>query len=137
MRLIPFVLLVVFTACANPNEYTRRVDKLESIPGSWITDGVILRADKGDARIEYLGHVFLIKDFDPFRGFIDPKVIMLRGQYFEVRLSEEMFEIGWKNQPPMRWDMADLPTDRLIVFNGRTVEYQPLPPREAPPPKAG
>ena len=136
MRLIPFVLPVLLAACVNPNRYARPVEKLPSIPGSWITEGVIVRADQGSARIEYLDHVFLIREFDAFRGVIDPEVVMLRGPYFEVRISKEMFEIGWKNQPPMRWAMVDLPKDKLIVFNGRTVEYKPLPPREAPPPTA-
>jgi len=44
-------------------------------------------------------------------------------------------EIGWKDQPPMRWAMADLLKNRIVVFNGHTVEYEALPTREAPPPR--
>jgi hypothetical protein len=128
MRLIPAALLLLFAACTNPNKYTRRVEKLEDVPGSWITEGVILRAIGRDARIEYFDHVFLIREFDPFRGYIDPKQILLRGDTFEIRITRELFEVGYRDQPPMRWAMDDLPTDKMVVFNGRTVEYVALEP---------
>jgi hypothetical protein len=63
---------------------------------------------------------------DGYRGYIHPEQVQLRGAEFEIRATEEYFEIGWKKRPPERWKMSELPTDKLIVFDGTSVVYEDL-----------
>ena len=59
---------------------------MSSIPGAWTTQDqtVILRGFRDIARVEFAGRVFVIENFDPFRGYIDPEVVMLPEALFQL-----------------------------------------------------
>lgn len=127
MRALLLAGLVCASGCTPANYYTVKVQKEPGIPGAWTTQDqtVILRGFENVARVEFDGRVYVIENFDPFRGYIDPEGgVYLSGNQFEVRITRELFEIGFRNAPPMRWSVSELPKDKIIVCSGRELRFE-------------
>lgn len=100
------------------------VTKEPGIPGGWKTKDVILRATDPDATLEFRGRIFVIENFAAFHGVIHPDQVSLRGNEFEVRITAEMFEVGYPDLPPQRWRLADMPEGKKAIFDGQTMRFE-------------
>ena len=80
---------------------------------------------KGDhALIHYRDRSFEILHFGVFRGVLEEDQVLLRGDRFEIRITEDRFEVGYKDSPPQSWATETMPKGKIGVFDGRDLEFR-------------
>lgn len=118
MRARSLLLSLALLACACNTSRPVLVQRQRGIEGAWHTEGLIVRT-KGDSVMIYAETVTIeVQHFPVFRGYLEEDTVVLRGDRFEVRLTPEMFEVGYKMRAPQRWKLAALPKGKVAVFDG-------------------
>jgi hypothetical protein len=114
-RLLPFLFLPLL-ACSGPQQVL--VQRQRGIEGAWRTDRLIVRT-RGESLMVYSKeHTFEVQHFSVFHGVLEEGTLLLRGDAFEIRLTEDRFEVGHKQGAPQRWALASLPKDKIAVYDG-------------------
>ncbi len=116
------LLLVLAGACAARQEVL--VQRQAGIDGAWRTDRVIVRTRGDRALILYEQRTFEILHFGVFRGVLDEDRVLLRGDRFEIRITEQRFEVGYKDQAPQSWSVDAMPKGKVGVFDGRDLTFR-------------
>jgi len=119
--LLPWLALA--GACA-PARDAVLVQRQAGIDGAWRTDRVIVRARGDRATIHFALRTFEIRHFAVFRGVLDEDQVLLRGDRFEVRITEKRFEVGYKDQPKQSWSVKTMPEGKVGVFDGRDLFFR-------------
>ncbi len=123
MRALLVSLLLVGCALITPVE-PMRITKNAGIDGAWSMDGVRLDASGGVVTLEFADRTFVFSRIDVFRGKISRKEVRLRAGPLEIRVDEERIAIHRRGSRDRSWALADLPTDRPVVYEGRELTWR-------------
>lgn len=122
-RFLLVLLLVLAGACAAAREAVL-VQRQAGIDGAWRTDRVIVRTRGDRVLILYEQRTFEILHFGVFRGVLDEDKVLLRGDRFEVRITEQLFEVGYRDQAPQSWSVDAMPKGKVGLFDGRDLTFR-------------
>ena len=119
-----FVPLIVLTFACAPAREVVLVQRQAGIEGAWRTDRVIVKTKGDHVLIHYDERTFEILHFRVFRGVLEKDEVLLRGDRFEIRITSDRFEVGYKFQPAQSWAIATMPKGKIGVFDGRDLEFK-------------
>ena len=122
-RFVPLLVLTLTFACA-PARKTVLVQRQAGIEGAWRTDRVIVKTKGDHVLIHYEERTFEILHFRAFRGVLEEDQVLLRGDRFEVRITQDRFEVGYKDRPAQSWAIKTMPKGKIGVFDGRDLEFK-------------
>jgi hypothetical protein len=116
------VAALVLAACQGPQRTP--VKRVAGIEGAWRTEEVIVETRGESALVHYADRSYEIRHFGTFFGYLEDDMVLLRGDDFEIRITEEVFQVGYKNSPPKQWETAKMPKGMLAVFDGFDLRYE-------------
>ena len=101
------LLLVLIGGCQGPQR--TQIKRVDGIEGAWRTEKVMVRTEGKSAMIHYADRSYEIRHFGTFFGFLEDDLVLLRGPDFEIRISEDVFQVGYKNSPSKQWMTDKMP----------------------------
>ena len=121
----PLLLFLLVAGCVffEPAE-TKRVTKNPGIDGAWVMGDVRLDATGDVVTLEFGERTFVFSNVEVFRGEISTEHVRLRAGPLEIRVDEERIAIHRRGSRDRSWALADLPTDRPIVYEGRELTWR-------------
>ncbi len=119
-----FVPLLALTFACAPAREAVLVQRQAGIEGAWRTDRVIVKTKGDHVLVHYGDRTFEILHFGVFRGVLEGDQVLLRGDRFEIRITQDRFEVGYKDRPAQSWAIETMPQGKIGVFDGRDLEFK-------------
>ena len=119
-----FVPLLALTFACAPAREAVLVQRQAGIEGAWRTDLVMVKTKGDHALIHYADRSFEILHFGVFRGELEQDQVLLRGDRFEIRITQDRFQVGYPDRPPQSWAVRAMPKGKIGVFDGRDLVFK-------------